>query len=300
LDFTPLEIPHKSEIDGFLAKQRIESSELTFLSMYIWRKALNTRFSVISGCLVITTRDNLNPPSLRFPLGDGNKKEAIEASCDYFLSKDFRPRFYGLTKGMAQELEAMFPGKFEIGPTRDYFDYVYSVERMITLSGKDLHGKRNHVNRFKEIYDYEYLPITQGDTKEITSQYDIWLSERDEQPDRYLLAERESIEDVLNNLDKLGCRGAKLYANGRLCAFTIGERLNDNTAAIRIEKADTKVRGAYAAINQMFLENEWSGFEYVNREDDFGVPGLRRAKKSYHPVFMVEKYKAILRGGEKQ
>jgi hypothetical protein len=88
--------------------------------------------------------------------------------------------------------------------------------------------------------------------------------------------------------------GAKLYADGQLCAFTIGEQLNSDTAVIHIEKADISFRGAYAAINQMFAENEWSHLKFINREDDFGLPGLRKAKQSYRPVFMVEKYSATL------
>lgn len=297
MEFTSLELAHKEKIDSYLSARRIESSELTFLSLYIWRKALNIRFAEVDGCLVLALRDNGFPPSLRFPLGRGDKKRALYAACRAFTDNGFQPRFYGLTRDMKEELLQLCPGKFEITPMTDFFDYVYSTQRLITLSGKDLHSKKNHVNSFKKTYDYKYLPLSQADAEEIKNVYAVWLSQRKRKPDYYLASEWQSIMDIMDNYDALGCKGAKLYADGRLCAFTIGEPLNDNTAVIHIEKADKSVRGAYAAINQMFAENEWSNYEYINREDDIGLPGLRKAKQSYRPAFMVEKYSAILKGG---
>lgn len=297
MEFTPLEIIHKDKIDSYLSTQRIESSELTFLTLFIWRKAFNVEFAEVNDCLVIKFRDNGFPPSLRFPIGLGDKKSALRTSCQYFLDNGYEPRFYGLTKDMLSELLVLCPNRFTIKPMNDYFDYVYYVERLISLSGKELHSKKNHVNRFKKMYQYEYKPIGAGDQHEIMTHYDTWISERDLEVDYYLASERDSIREILRNFDVFGCKGAKLYANGKLCAFTIGEQLNDNTALIHIEKADMEIRGAYPTINQMFLENEWSHLEFVNREDDFGVAGLRKAKKSYHPSHMIEKYSAVLNGG---
>ena len=146
------------------------------------------------------------------------------------------------------------------------------------------------------MYKYEYVPIKSGDAQEIMSHYDMWISERDLEVDYYLAGEHKSIGEILDRFDIFNCKGAKLYANGKLCAFTIGEQLNDNTVVVHIEKADMEVRGAYTAINQMFLENEWSHLEFVNREDDFGLEGLRKAKRSYRPSHMIEKYSAVLDG----
>ncbi|OQB14590.1 MAG: hypothetical protein BWY15_01102 [Firmicutes bacterium ADurb.Bin193] len=296
MDFIALDISHKALIDSYIKAQRIDSSEFSFLTFYIWRKAFNITFAESHGCLVMQFRDNGYPPSLRFPLGNGDKKAAIREACAHQTERGFSPRFYGLTADMAKELSEMFPDRFKIKATRDYYDYVYFTKNLIELSGKALHSKRNHLNRFKKTYDYKYMPITQGDTDEIMESYNRWLSSREAEIDYYLAAERESIRDIINNFDIFGCKGAKLYANGRLCAFTIGEQFSSDTALIHIEKADMDVYGAYAAINQMFLEKEWSHLKYVNREDDFGLSGLRKAKQSYHPAFMVEKYQAILIG----
>jgi hypothetical protein len=295
VEFTPLELSHRDKINAYLSAQRIESSELTFLTLYIWRKVFHVEFAETEGCLVLRFQDNGYPPSLRFPLGNGDKRAAVEQACRACAEDGHTPKFYGLTRDMRDALSEMFPDLFEIREMTDYFDYVYTTESLITLSGNRLHSKKNHVNRFKRSYRYDYVPIAAGDADELARGYDAWLAARDAAPDYYLAGERASIRDILENYDALGAAGAKLYADGRLCAFTIGEQLNENTAVIHIEKADMGVNGAYAAMNQMFLERTWSGLEFVNREDDFGLEGLRKAKRSYHPAFMVEKYSATLK-----
>ncbi|NLB80375.1 MAG: DUF2156 domain-containing protein, partial [Clostridiaceae bacterium] len=206
MNFSPIELCHKPLIDRYLAEQRIESSEMTFLSLYIWRRAFNIKFAQHSGCMVIAFRDNDYPPSLRFPMGDGDKHASIMAACQHFTDQGFEPRFYGLTTDMTEQLVKLFPNKFEITPMRDYFDYVYSVERLISLSGNELHSKRNHVNGFKRMYQYEYKPLTKSDRNEIKTVYDEWFSDTNKNPDYYLIDERQSIYDIIENFDVLGCK----------------------------------------------------------------------------------------------
>jgi len=108
-----------------------------------------------------------------------------------------------------------------------------------------------------------------------------------------LAYEKEAIEDILTNFEKLDFKGGVLYANGEICAFTVSEQLTKDMAVIHIEKANTDFNGAFAAINQMNLENTWSHLKYVNREEDLGIEGLKKAKKSYRPCRMIDKYKAV-------
>jgi len=291
VNFTPIELSHKDKINYYLKAQIIESSELTFTTMYIWRNAFNFAFAEVDDCLIIKAQDNGFPPSLRCPLGSGDKKSAVEKACKHFLKIGEKPRFYGITENMAEALGELFADKFIIREMEDYSDYVYKSERLINLSGKKLHSKRNHLNTFKNNYKHEYSKITTADSKDIINAYDKWFSS----DDMYLLSERGSIIDILNNYDKLDLVGGKLTANGEICAFTMGEQLNENTAVVHIEKANTDVKGAYAAINQMYVQNEWSHIENINREEDCGIEGLRKAKQSYYPDFMIKKYKATLK-----
>ena len=291
MNFTPIELSHKDKINSYLKAQKIESSELTFTTMYIWRNAFNFSFAEVDGCLIIRAQDNGYPPSLRCPLGSGDKKSAVEKVCRYLLSIGETPRFYGITENMADGLEELFANKFTILEMEDYSDYVYKSEKLINLSGKKMHSKKNHLNSFKNTYKYEYSRITSADAQDIINEYDKWFSS----DDMYLVSERDSIADILNNYDKLGLVGGKLTADGVLCAFTIGEQLSEDTAVVHIEKANTDIKGAFAAINQMYVEHEWSHIENINREEDCGIEGLRKAKQSYHPDFMIKKYKAILK-----
>ena len=224
-------------------------------------------------------------------MGNGDRLGAAKKACDYMVSVGEKPQFYGVTQDDIDFIKNN-TDEYEFGDMSVYSDYVYETEKMINLSGKKLHSKKNHLNRFKKTYKYEYVNIKPEDKEDILKAYDGWANITD----KYLAAERDAIGDITENIDYLGIKGAMLKVDGEIAAFTFGDRLNDNMAVIHIEKANTSFDGAYAAINQMFAENEWSEYKYLNREDDCGIEGLRQAKRSYQPVFMVEKYKVIRRG----
>jgi len=176
------------------------------------------------------------------------------------------------------------------------------VEELINLSGRKFHQKRNHVNKFKSLYGFEYRRITGENLSDCETLYDKWHSEKADKTEVPLngisvsdVAEsREAFFELTANFDKLDVTGGGIYVNGKLAAFSFGEPLSENTAVIHFECGDVEYNGAFPMINQQFLEHEWAGYEFVNREEDMGIEGLRQAKKSYHPVKMVEKYVATL------
>lgn len=293
IEFQPVTLQDKDTIQAFYQSRYITSSENNFTTLYIWQKQYNIQYAVIAGCLVLKFKDNGFPPSLRFPIGDGDVKQAAIEACRHFIEMGEVPRFYGMTEDLKNQLVQLFPDEFLVAPMEDYFDYVYEAQRLITLSGKKLHSKKNHLNSFKKQYDYSFSPITKEDEALIVSQYADWFST----DDVYLLSEQESIGNLLRNFDKLDIFGGKLMVQDRLCAFTIAERLNSDTVVVHIEKADTAYKGAYAAINQMFAEEYLADYTYINREEDCGIEGLRKAKQSYHPDMFIKKYKAVLKEG---
>jgi uncharacterized protein len=122
----------------------------------------------------------------------------------------------------------------------------------------------------------------------------VWCSERSCEHHKDLYCEKIANMEVLDNIEKLGCIGALIKVDGKFRAFTVGEMLNDDTAVIHIEKADSKVNGLYTLINQQFCEHEWSEAMYINREQDLGVEGLRKAKNSYNPIKLVKKFSVLL------
>ena len=293
IEFKPVTLDTKDEINLYLKQEEILSSELCFTTFYIWQKAYDIQYAVVDGCLLVRFRDNGYPPSLRMPLGKGDKKSAFSMGMESLLKDGFKPKFYG-GEDLVNWVNENYPDKFSIEKTRDYFDYVYLREDLVNLSGKKYHGKKNHLNSFLKLYDYKMTPITPDDYNEIMTTYETWA----DISDKYLKCEFESIGNLILNMDKLDIFGAKIKVNDELCAFTFAERLNGNTAVVHIEKANTAFKGSYAAINKLFAEKYLNGFTYINREEDCGIEGLRKAKTSYHPCKFTEKYVLILKEEE--
>lgn len=272
-------------IRNYLALRQCESSEINFMTFYIWRKAFDIKYAEVDGCLVIRFKDESSPENFRYPIGAGDTEAAIDKIESYSGEKTV---FYGISVKQAERLKKR---GYKTSIMKGYSDYVYYVEDLINLSGKKYHSKKNHLNTFKKTYDYKYEDMNSDNAKMCIKAYDSWYT--NEQNDSMLEYEKEAIGDILTNFDKLGYKGGVLYADGDVCAFTVSEQLTEDMAVIHIEKANTEVNGSFAAINQMHLENTWSHMKYVNREEDLGLEGLRKAKKSYRPCRMIDKYKAV-------
>jgi hypothetical protein len=172
-------------------------------------------------------------------------------------------------------------------------DYIYETKSLIELPGRDLHGKRNHINKFHNLFEnrYEYKPYDRSMFADCMDAYFRWF---EEQGDAELDWERDSVERALRHVDELELKAAVISVDGKIEAFTVGERITRDTALIHIEKANYNVAGLFTVINQMFIENTFSDTIWVNREEDMGIEGLRRAKRSYKPARMLVKYGAVL------
>ena len=204
--------------------------------------------------------------------------------------------FKGITKDVAETLEKLYPDKFEYIEERDLFDYVYDGESLRTLAGRKNQKKRNHINAFLKDYEgrYSYKLLEEEDFDDCLELLKIWASNKEENNefDEGIDDESIGIRKIFNNYKYLreNLKIAGIYVDGKLEAFTMGELINPNMALIHIEKANPNIRGLYPYINQQFILNEFEDGEFVNREEDLGIPGLRKAKLSYHPVKFVEKY----------
>ena len=206
-------------------------------------------------------------------------------------------KFVVVEKKFADELENYPYAKISISAERDKFDYVYSAQDLINLSGRKFHGKKNHLNSFRNEYpNAEYLPITEEIIPKCREELDVWAAEhkRDNPDDPFIVYEEAAIHEIFDHFDGFKLKGGAILIDGKVVAFTLGEKLNSDTAVIHVEKADPNVRGIYAAINQNFVAHEWADMTFINREEDMGIDGLRKAKESYRPVKMIEKFNAAL------
>ena len=165
----------------------------------------------------------------------------------------------------------------------------------MTLAGRKYHGKKNHCNAFvKEYPDYVYEEMNRSNIDECIAFGDMWC-ERRMGDDPSLVCEKCAIHEALNNFEALKLRGGVIRIGGKVEAFSFGEKINDNTAVLHVEKANPEIRGLYSVINRDFAKNAWGDVTYLNREEDMGIEGLRMAKESYKPEFMVKKYSTVFK-----
>lgn len=282
---------HKPAFDDIKwMKQKLKESqpqccEFSVGNLLGWSKFYDGQVGDVENCLVSRLYKD---DSFCFPKGK-NCEAAVKAIVNDFNS----PKFSFLEKHETEFLERLFPGKYEFIEERDSFDYVYSRENLATLSGKKYHGKRNHISYFEKTFNWSFDELNRSNIDECIAMNEKWYTLNVEKDREGIDDEREVLRLNFAHFEEIGGVGGVLRIDGEVVAFTFGERLNENTFVTHFEKAYSDIRGAYPMINQLFAQTMLSDYELVNREDDVGSEGLRSAKLSYHPEFLVEKYSAV-------
>lgn len=284
--FKEITLKDKKILEHYYTQCGYINSDCNFTNMYMWQQEFHIRYAVIEDCLILIAREENGEWYHTMPIGNGDVKHVVLTMREH-LEGDFAIK--PLTEEMCDRLEEVLPGQYIFEHMRDMDDYVYTREKLMHLSGKKMHAKRNHVNSFKNTYDYEYLPITEENLEDAAAFVYQQIDGRSMNAE----GEKRAAKRLFDHYFELGVKGAVLTVEGKIIAATVGEDQN-GTVLIHIEKADTAYKGAYAAINQLFVEREWEGYTYVNREEDMGIEGIRKAKLSYRPDLMVEKYVAHL------
>lgn len=276
-----------------------QNCDLSFANIISWRFLYNTQIAEVDGFLVF-----------RFYTGHHLAYMAPVWKCHW--EESMRERFAAVVRQMRDDsitlghpflmlgvcscmvgiLETVFPDTFFIKPDRDHFDYIYTREKLATLSGKKLQGKRNHCNKFRKAYpDYEYRPLTKDMIPECIAVEENWrtVTKDDTEETEELSEELRSMTRVFDLWDEIGATGGTIWVGGKLIAFTFGCPVTDKVFDVCVEKADTAYEGAFSIINQEFARHLPEQYEYMNREEDLGLEGLRYAKLSYKPDILLEK-----------
>ena len=290
MEFKEISIDDKPCFDRYFSLQPVGLSDYTFTNLFIWHFSRSIRYALIDDFLCLEVQYRGQPPLAMMPFGQGDLRGVLQKLIEYFHTRSLKFRMRAVAKEMVEQIESLMPDACEFEPERDRFDYVYSVNDLIRLDGRDYHGKRNHLNAFKMQYDYSYHPLTSDLVPAVRGAQIAWSRRFDWESRPGLADEHTGILEALDHFETLSFKGGVVKVEGNVVAFTFGEQLTPDTVVIHIEKADPEFRGAYQMINQQFLEHEWSHMTFVNREEDLGVEGLRKAKQSYHPVKMIEKY----------
>lgn len=294
LNIKKAELEDRAVIEPFFRVNKTRSCEYTFANLYLWSRHYKVGYAIVGKMLVFQyTQEQI----FTFPLGNyAYLKETVDMLIEWSKERGLPFKITNVTPEQFEILDRLYPEQFSITYYRDAADYIYETEKLIQLSGKKYHGKKNHINKFKKMNpDWSYETITQDNVEECFQMALDWRRENGCEEDEEKAAEICVTLNSLRLFEELELKGGLLRDGKRVVAFTIGEPVCDDTMVVHIEKAFADVQGAYPMINQQFLMHEAAQYKYVNREEDLGEEGLRTAKESYHPVFLQEKGMAVLR-----
>lgn len=291
IDFQRLEPEQKADYERILFSVPGRNCEYSFANLYCWGLQ---KIAIVAECAVFFSHfggRSLYP----CPIGTGDRRAAVEAILQDARERGIPARITGITESDREMLEQWFPGEFQFHWNRDGFDYIYGIHDLADLKGRKYQKKRNHVNKFQaEHPDWRAVPITQTLLPQIREMAAGWYTARKaEDPQGDYLLESMAVNRCLRHFGALGMEGIALMEGEQVLAFAIGSRLSEDTFDVHFEKAREDADGAYAMVNRCFaryLREKYPDLCFMNREDDMGLPGLRKAKLSYLPHHMGEKY----------
>lgn len=264
--------------------------EYNAASAFLWSREYDLRIAVFDDTVIKAYfRGDGSVWGYCMPHGQ-DVRGAVEAVLDYAKSRGEAPAFDYLSRQERDELEELFPNVFSYTPQQDTRDYIYSAEALATLEGKKFHSKRNHIARFFRNYPEAYIePIDEETIPDALKVVRCWYTERG--IDFENNGEYGVIRDAMVYQNEFKMRGAVLYADDQPVAMTLGCPISPLCFDVMFEKALRDFDGSYAVINNEFAKMLTS-YRYLNREEDMGIEGLRKAKLSYHPEIIYERFRA--------
>lgn len=272
----------------------------SFGTLFIWRERYKIKICEHNGILFISYggegggRRCFCFPVYRRGTPNSEIENAVNLILKYCDENDINPCFAGMLSENIELLQSASGGAFECTPDRDNFEYIYNSEDLANLSGRKYHSKRNHVAQFGKRFDWTYEELNSGNILEAKSVARAWCQAKGCGKIDDLHSEYCSIKEAVNNFDKLGFFGGLIRVDGAPAAMTIGEEVFEDMAVVHYEKALDEYPGAYAAINNCFAKDLLKrNYKYINREEDLGIEGLRKAKLSYKPEILLEKFVCV-------
>ena len=289
LGFREININDKERITKALEYSQFMGCEYNFANNMAWRRLGDSQIAFYKDFYICCSfRSDDGIPRFFLPSGEGDYYDVICEMMHYSDSLGKPLKIMGITDASLEMMNEFFFFFFTVDTDDGDWDYIYNSADLVELPGRRYHGKRNHLARFNEL-NAEYSMITEKDFDDCITFSTLKYNDRSVH-DHSFLAEQFAINTYFNYYSELGLKGGIIRIDGKIAAFTIGDRLNDNTFCVHIEKADTQYSGIYAGINNCFAKSAAEGYKYINREEDLGIEGLRKAKQSYHPAFLLKKY----------
>lgn len=294
IEFKKLDAANKAAYDEYLMNCGQRGCEYNFSNLYLWGRQ---RAAFVGDSLVFFSQFNQRSVYL-FPVCRGSVKETIDAIIHDAHTRGIPCRLTSLTHDDCDLLESLYPDRFRFHHDRNGFDYLYNIEDLAALKGKKFQKKRNHLNKFRQLHpDYRLEPITDENTPLVQELLDRWYKTRlaaDPSADFYM--EQIAISKALRHRKELDMEGLVLMDGEEILAMTLGSHLAENTFDVQFEKAIDE--SAYVAMCSGFADHLMKAYphlQFLNREDDLGIEGLRKSKLAYNPVALIEKHWACLK-----
>ena len=283
-----ISLQDRESIESFFGQYPSETSERTFGAIYIWRLYEGrSRISRFDGHMIISWFRQKFGSIMLCPVGP-EPAAIIERFSK--SGPEGRGQFNGafaITEPVVSDLRRRGVEPISL---RDEWDYVYLVRDLVELDGPKYHTQRKEMKKATSEYNLHYEPMTKEHQAQCLELEETWCDVKHCTLEELSAAEDLALREALVNFDELGFLGGVVLREGKVQALTVGEKLNKNTAVVHFEKANPGIRGLYQVINQSFCASALKDYEFVNREQDVGEPGLRRAKEGYHPHHFAEKH----------
>ena len=267
----------------------------SFAVQFLYRNVINFQFATYKK-YIISKVSIKNKDYFLFPVGEGDIFEVFNTIKEYAFLHQNRLRFFqfcslnGETLVNWAESLRVEGFSYHYYPSEDEFEYIYLTNNLAELKGPALKPKRNHINFFEKQYNWTKEHIDSKNMDEVANFSKNWDVDKEIGSTSRLLLENEALQEAFIHFNQLNLKGILLRVNSEIVAFSIGCLLNNDTWLVLFEKADRNIRGSYAMINKLFAQEIAKGYTYINRAEDGGVEGLRKAKQSYMPDYLNEVY----------
>jgi hypothetical protein len=298
-EFKILQLDDKDVFNKYLKTYKYGTYEYAFSTLYMWRHMCNPQYCILQDSLIIK-KDEKDKGRYFMPpitLEDNKIKNVIDELIKIRnTGEGMSHLFRDVEEEFLSTLISIYGNRVKYLEDEDNFDYIYDTSELINLSGKKYHGKKNHYNSFIKTYPYEIKDIKEEGIGEQCIYFaQKWLESKSN-VDEELIYEQKAIEDIILHGKDLNVEGMAVIVADKVAGFSLGEKLRDDLAVIHIEKGNNDYSGIYAFINKVFLERYFNEVKYVNRQEDAGIKGLRKAKKSYSPIKLEKKFIVDIEG----
>jgi len=290
LNFKPIDLDMQYEYLKHFSLSPQKTSDYTFVNLLGWSEEYGLRCAWLDKLVWI--QQTIPNECYWAPIGPW---EAVEWNRSFSEQFSGQTPFIRIPENLLQIWNKSLGPRVIVEETRGHWDYLYAVTELMELKGKQFHKKKNLFNQFRKKYNFQYVPFDEKVIDRAMAMQEDWCTWRDCESSEALSAENRAISRILNNWkDLYGIKGGALLVGQEMVAYTIAEHLSEDTLVVHFEKANQDYKGAYQAINQMFLEHEGKEFKTVNREQDLDDEGLRKAKLSYNPIGFLKKFRVNL------